>query len=99
MTRLPLVVLEWDDAWTTETPATLDGHLVHKPERVTTIGWLLKDDAVGVQLANEFYDETYRGRTFVPRAMVVKMTPFKLTKPRTEKPRTVTPTEGEAKEA
>jgi len=88
VTKLPLVVVEWDDAWTTETPATLDGHLVHKPERVTTIGWLLKDDEIGVQLANEFYDETYRGRTFVPRAMVVKVTPFKLTKPREARPKT-----------
>jgi hypothetical protein len=89
-TDLPLVVVRWDDAWTTETPASLDGHLVHKPERVTTIGWLLKDDAVGIQLANEFYDETYRGRTFVPRAMIVTVTPFKLAKVRQVK---ITPEE------
>jgi hypothetical protein len=85
MTTLPLVVVEWDDAWQTETPATLRD-FVHKPERITTIGWLMKDDEVGVQLANEFYDDTYRGRTFIPRAMVVKVTPYALTKPRAKRP-------------
>ena len=76
---IPLVVVEWNDAWTSEVPATLDGHLVHKPERITTIGWLLREDEQGVQLANEFYDGTYRGRTFVPKAMVVKIRRVKLT--------------------
>jgi hypothetical protein len=80
-----LVVVLWDDAWTTETPATMDGHLVHKPERITTLGWLMKDDEIGVQLANEFYDNTYRGRTFIPRAMVVKVTPFRLAQQRVKK--------------
>jgi hypothetical protein len=81
---LPLVVVEWDDAWQSETPATL-AHFVHKPERITTIGWLMKNDEIGVQLANEFYDETYRGRTFIPRAMVVKVTAFRLSKQRVKK--------------
>jgi hypothetical protein len=82
--ELPLVVVEWDDAWQSETPATLD-HFVHKPERITTIGWLMKDDAIGVQVCNEFYDETYRGRTFIPRAMVVTVTHYALKKPRQPK--------------
>ncbi len=85
MTKLPLVVVEWDDAWQTETPAALNGPMVHAPERVTTIGWVLRDDAEGIQLANEFYDDTYRGRTFIMRSMVRKVTPYKLTKPRLNK--------------
>lgn len=82
--RLPLVVVEWDDAWQSETPATL-AHFVHKPERITTIGWLMKEDDVGVQLANEFYDDTYRGRTFIPRAMIVGVTRYGLSKSRKPK--------------
>lgn len=84
MTDLPLVVVLWEDAWCSETAVTPD-HLVHKPERITTIGWLLRDDEVGVQLANEHYDGTYRGRTFIPRAMVQKVQPYRLAKPRRAK--------------
>jgi hypothetical protein len=84
VTTLPLVLVIWNDAWSSETPVTLD-HFVHEPETVTTIGWLLRDDDTGVQLANEFYDDTYRGRTFIPRAMIQSVTPYALTKPRQRK--------------
>jgi hypothetical protein len=82
VTALPLVVVEWMDAWTLETPTTANGPFAHEPEKVTTIGWLLKDDEIGVQLANEFYDDSYRGRTFIPRAMVRSVTHHVLAKPR-----------------
>lgn len=93
VSTLPLVVVLWDDAWQSETPATM-AHFEHKPERVTTIGWLMKDDDVGVQLANEFYDETYRGRTFIPRAMIVRVTRYGLAKPRVPKVREIATQEG-----
>lgn len=88
---LPLVVVKWNDAWTTEIPASLDGHLVHKPELITTIGWLMVDDEQGVQLANEFYDSTYRGRTFIPRGMVVSVTEYSLSKKKKKKDANIPP--------
>ena len=88
MTKLPLVIVEWDDAWTDEQTVTLeDVRASHKPMVVTTIGWLLLEDEVGVSLANEFYGGTYRGRTFILRSMVKSVTPYVLTKPRKKKER------------
>ena len=59
----------------------------HKPKAITTIGWLLRQDEVGVSIANEYYDEdsTYRGRTFIMASMVQSVTEYQLSKPR--KPR------------
>ena len=88
---VPLVVVKWQDAWTNELGVTLeDVGASHKPMPVTTIGWLLKDDEVGISLANEYFDDgSYRGRTFILRSMVVSCEPFALVKPR--KPKTKEP--------
>lgn len=84
--RKTLVVVEWNDAWTSEEAVSDDmAVMVHKPELVTTIGWVLVDNDEGLQLSNEFYGTTYRGRTLIPRAMIKSVTPFKLSKPRQSK--------------
>ena len=78
--------MTWNDAWIRESPVTLeDVGASHEPEVVTTIGWVLRDDEIGISLANEYYDNTYRGRTFIPRGMVKSVTPYKLTRPRTKR--------------
>lgn len=87
-----LVLVEWDDAWgDTDGFATLHGiQQTHHPMAVQTIGWLLQDDATGVSLANEQStadgQPTYRGRTFIPRAMVRAVQLYKMTKARSHKP-------------
>jgi hypothetical protein len=75
---LPLVIVEWLDAWTNELGVTVeDVGASHKPMRVQTIGWLLKDDEVGVSLASEHFDDgSYRDRTFIFRPMVVRVILF-----------------------
>lgn len=79
--NLPLVVIVWNDACHFDAGATMKDVMgSHKPEEVTTIGWLMVDDAVGIMLAGEFYDDTYRGRTFIPREMVKTVTHYKLAK-------------------
>ncbi len=84
--KLPLVVVEWLDAWTKEDGVTLDDAKTnHAPTLVTTIGWCLLRDEAGIQLANEYFDDTYRGRTFVPAGMIKSVTPFKLARPRKPK--------------
>lgn len=91
MTRdLPFVIVEWDDAWKADTEeATLESaHESHRPIRCSTAGWLLRDDDIGVQVANEHSPNgTFRGRSFIPRAMVVTVSPLKLTKPKQRKPK------------
>lgn len=89
--HLQLVVVVWDDAWQDQDNfATEHGvRATHTAMPVQTIGWLIVDDATGVSVANERStdagSEVYRGRTFVPRAMVRSVTPFKLTRPRKKK--------------
>lgn len=84
MNSLPLVLVIWLDAWVrADEPVSLtDVALSHKPTKVHTLGWLLQDDAIGVSLANEEYDGTFRGRTFIPRAMIETVERHKLAKAR-----------------
>ena len=80
---LQLVLVEWDDAWTDNEPVTKQtAYHTHDPYKITTLGWLLIDDAKGITLVTEFYDDCYRGKTFIPREMVKKVTPYILSKAR-----------------
>jgi hypothetical protein len=81
---LPLVLVQWNDANVGgDDVVTLDNvDSFHKPTVVHTLGWLMKQDADGLTLVNEFYNECYRGRTYIPAGMVIDITPFKLTKSR-----------------
>lgn len=91
MTKLPLVVVEWNDAWIDGAdPVTLaDVAASHKPKVIVTLGYVLRDDDIGLSLANEYYEDesTYRGRTFIPRSMVKKVTTYKLSRPRADSQR------------
>lgn len=78
---LPLVLVEWLDANTDNEEINEENvHTFHKPWVIHTLGWLLKEDEVGVTICNEYYKDYYRGRTFIPRGMVVSMVPFRLAK-------------------
>lgn len=87
MNKLPLVLVTWNDANTGNedvvTPENVEAY--HKPTVVYTLGWLLRDDVKGVTIVNEYYDEFYRGRTFIYRPMIISVTPFNLSKPRVVK--------------
>lgn len=91
--KLPFAELVWNDAWVDASdPVNLaDVAASHKPKVIKTIGYVLQDDEVGISIANEHYgdEDVYRGRTFVPRAMVVKLTVQKMTKPRPRKEKPV----------
>ena len=87
-----LVVVEWLDAWQDqENFATAHGiAATHSPMAVETLGWIIQDDALGVSVVNERSTQdgapVFRGRTFIPRAMVKTVTPYTLTKPRRTRP-------------
>jgi hypothetical protein len=69
----PLVQVQWWDANTGTDDVVDEDNLAgyHKPTLVTTIGWLMRQDDVGITLCNEHYDKSFRGRTFIPAAMVL----------------------------
>ena len=87
-----LVIVFWNDAWVDDDNFSTQHGIVSTrgPMPVQTIGWLIHDDDVGVSVANEQSvqdgHDVYRGRTFIPRAMIVSVSPFNLVKPRKPKP-------------
>lgn len=81
-----LVLVEWDDAWQDQDNfATAHGIAqTHQAMKVVTLGWVIVDNEAGISLANEKSQEEppgYRGRTFIPRAMVTRVTEVRLVKP------------------
>lgn len=78
------VIVEWDDAWQDQDNfATAHGiATTHGPMPVRTRGLLIQDDDVGVSVANEDSVQdgmpVFRGRTFIPRAMIRSVTEYKL---------------------
>ena len=85
--ELPLVFVTWNDANVggddIVTPENIDAY--HKPTVVRTLGWLFKEDEIGVTIVNEYYDNTYRGRTFIYRPMIISIDRYRLAKTRTPK--------------
>jgi hypothetical protein len=86
-----LVLIVWNDAWQDQDNfASSHGiALSHRPMVVQTLGWLIHDDEAGVSVVNERSmdegSEVYRGRTFIPRPMIISVTDFKLAVPRKKK--------------
>lgn len=85
------VFVYWDDAWQDqENFATAHGiATTHEPMPIETAGWLIQDDEIGVSVVNERSTQdghdVFRGRTFVPRAMIKEVVPVKITRPRLKK--------------
>lgn len=62
----------WDDAHGSHTDFD-DKDVEHKPYRFTSVGFLVRSDAIGVSLAGEIgEDGRYRDHVFISRAMIVK---------------------------
>ena len=77
------MLVSWNDANTDSEPVTLATVTsVHKPYLVHTLGWLLFEDAAGLTLVTEYYEDAFRGRTYIPRAMVESIVQYSLTKKR-----------------
>ena len=89
-----MIILEWKDAHTsTDEFSFTELHERHKPWTITTVGWLLQNDEVGVSLANELTGtDTYRGHTFVLKSMVVSVKPYKTPRKRKAKVDSLSPT-------
>ena len=76
MKALRFVEVQWNDAHSTGA-ATFDAAMHHRPCVMYTRGWLVKQDESGVSVACERYQEDgqwfYRGTTYIPAGMVVKV--------------------------
>ncbi|MCA1840038.1 MAG: hypothetical protein LC723_06885 [Actinobacteria bacterium] len=85
---IPFVVVEWLDAWADNEEFVKTGKVDenHKAAVIRTAGWLLVDNETGLSLFNEQApaEDCWRGRTFIPRGMIVSVEPYKLTKRRTK---------------
>lgn len=86
-----ITIITWDDAWQDqENFATAHGvRSTHEPMLVTTMGTIVVDDELGISIANETGSQdghtVYRGRTFIPRAMIRSVETFNLVKPKKKK--------------
>jgi hypothetical protein len=76
--KLKRVLVTWTDAfgdamqqtWTTEELTS------HAPIIVKTVGWLYKEDDIGVTLFTDFIEDdtpSFRGKTFIPKGMIVSV--------------------------
>jgi hypothetical protein len=73
----PLVRVVWKDAHSSSVNAYAEHEIPHSALVIETVGWLLKQDSDGVSVANEYCaDATYRGYTFVPAGLLVKVEPL-----------------------
>lgn len=72
-----LMLVRWNDAHSVSAE-DFDADKHHKPYVMETIGWIVKRDAAGISLANERCTDEgvtkYRGSTFIPAGMVVRVT-------------------------
>lgn len=72
---MKLVKVVWNDAWSNMTKHVFsEAEINHNPIIMESIGWLLKEDEVGVTIATDRVtgeEFTFRGVGFIPRGMIV----------------------------
>jgi hypothetical protein len=97
----PYCIVIWDDAWSDSVGvATLkDVGELHKASRYETRGWVLIDNERGISIFPERClddgEVSYRGRTFIPRSLVISNTPIKVrTHEKTPRARKPAPSDG-----
>lgn len=75
MTELRLVIIEWDDA-ASQPSLTWEARDEERIGRclVRTAGFVLFDDARGIEVCMSYHDEQLAGRWMVPRGCIVSVT-------------------------
>jgi hypothetical protein len=85
-------MVKWNDAFSPAATEVVEGcqaSRLNQDLHILTVGWLLNDDLQrGLVIAGEWCGEdSYRGCTVVPRAMVVEVTPVGAKPVRRREPR------------
>lgn len=74
----PIVVVEWSDAYGDGQEQWFEGsEVTHDPLVVKTIGYMMKNDDIGVTLWQDMCKEdgsSYRGKTVIPKGMIRSVT-------------------------
>jgi hypothetical protein len=74
------VAVTWEDSWgDTAGDATPENvHEKHHPAIMQTVGWLLLENEIGTSIfcERDTQDGSYRGRTFIPKKMILVMEDF-----------------------
>jgi hypothetical protein len=69
---LPFWTVLWHDAHGSGVGEVELAEIPHEPTWIITNGYLLREDAIGITIAGEYTENnTYRSRTFIPRAAAV----------------------------
>ena len=80
MALLPIVIVEWTDAFGEGTLQWWEGQdIEHAPLIVKSVGYLMREDDVGVTIWQDMCKEdgsSYRGKTFIPRGMIKDIIPL-----------------------
>ncbi len=83
--KRPIVQVTWIDSHGGSNDQYTEQDIPHEPAVIKTIGWLLRDDAVGISIANENCDDSeWRGHTLILRALITNVK-YVTSKPKTEK--------------
>lgn len=77
MSRWTPVVITWDDAHGGDNGWHPASDLHHKPERVTSVGFLHKSDTKGVTIVMSRVGRSVGGYLFVPRCNIVSIEELK----------------------
>ena len=81
----PIALVVWDDAHGNDAMFN-DTDVDHKPYRFTSVGFLIRNDDIGISLAREFTEDgVCRDHQFIPRVLIVSMQTMKRTKKRVVK--------------
>ena len=98
MANPAFVACIWNDAWADaiEGVTLKDVADKHRPTIMETRGWLLYEDEEGVSIAAERCldkgEEYYRGRSYIPKVLIISVTALKISKPRKPHIKIVDPT-------
>lgn len=79
-----LVLAVWDDAQSSGIAPVSPADVPHRASVMQTVGWVLRDDAEGISIANERCmdegEEYYRGNTFILRVLIRSITPLNVSR-------------------
>lgn len=83
MTKLiskPFVQISWNDAHCISGTTELSEHEIHhRPALYIVYGFVLRQDEVGITIANEVSEDgNYRSINFIPAGMIVEVLPLKV---------------------
>lgn len=82
--KLKRILVHWLDASGDLTKQVWSGDEVkHEPLHVYTLGYLWKEDDIGVTMFTEYIEDdevSFRGRMFIPKGMIVEVSTLNVSK-------------------